>query len=57
MLILSHVKEVTFLLNLSDVVSRVQSFQFTVDACASLAQSLAWLMPSSDANTASGKVR
>jgi 8-oxo-dGTP pyrophosphatase MutT (NUDIX family) len=40
-----------------EVVSSMQSGQFTVDACASLAQSLAWLMPSSDANTASGKVR
>lgn len=28
----------------SEVVSRMQSGQFTVDACASLAQSLAWLM-------------
>lgn len=31
----------------SEVVSRMQSGQFTVDACASLAQSLAWLMTQS----------
>lgn len=31
----------------SEVVSRMQSGQFTVDACASLAQSLAWLMTKS----------
>ena len=31
----------------SEVVSRMQSGQFTVDACASLAQSLAWLMTGS----------
>jgi 8-oxo-dGTP pyrophosphatase MutT (NUDIX family) len=40
-----------------EVLSCMQSGQFTVDACASLAQSLAWLMAGSDANTASGKVR
>ncbi len=41
----------------SEVVSRMQSGQFTVDACVSLAQSLAWLMAGSDANTASGNLR
>ena len=40
-----------------EVVACMQSGQFTADACASLAQSLAWLMAGSDANTASGKVR
>jgi ADP-ribose pyrophosphatase YjhB (NUDIX family) len=34
-------------LNPGEVVSRMQSGQFTVDACASLAQSLAELMPAS----------
>lgn len=36
------------LLSPGDVVSRMQAGQFTVDACASLAQSLAWLMAASD---------
>ena len=35
-----------------EVVSRMQSGQFTADACASLAQSLAWLMAGSDSNNA-----
>ncbi|WP_293750682.1 NUDIX domain-containing protein [Limnohabitans sp. Rim8] len=40
-----------------EVVSCMQSGQFTVDACASLAQSLAWLMAGSDAITTRGNVR
>ena len=40
-----------------EVVSCMQSGQFTVDACASLAQSLAWLMAGSDANTTRGNPR
>jgi ADP-ribose pyrophosphatase YjhB (NUDIX family) len=40
-----------------EVVSCMQSGLFTVDACASLAQSLAWLMAGSHAKSASGKVR
>jgi 8-oxo-dGTP pyrophosphatase MutT (NUDIX family) len=40
-----------------EVVSCMQSGQFTVDACASLAQSLAWLMAGSDAITTRGNLR